>query len=156
MPTQLVKQVDILTGGASAVYGSDAVAGVANFILETDFEGVQIGGQLAASYASNDHSRSKAILRAGNQPVPGSNTDGEETLFFAKVGVNLDEGRGNATLFFSYDERESILQADRDFSACALRIPGRTALVVSAASAPQTIACLAVQEGLGFKKRMGI
>lgn len=120
VPTQLVKQVDILTGGASAVYGSDAVAGVANFILETDFEGVQIGGQLAASYASNDHSRSKAILRAGNQPVPGSNTDGEETLFFAKVGVNLDEGRGNATLFFSYDERESILQADRDFSACAL------------------------------------
>ena len=45
VPTQLVKQVDILTGGASAVYGSEAVAGVVNFILETDFEGVQIGGQ---------------------------------------------------------------------------------------------------------------
>ncbi len=120
VPTQLVKQVDILTGGASAVYGSDAVAGVANFILETDFEGVQIGGHFATNYASNDDSRSQAILRAGNQPVPGSNTDGEETLFFAKMGVNLDDGRGNATLFFSYDERESILQADRDFSGCAL------------------------------------
>ena len=41
IPSALVKQVDILTGGASATYGSDAIAGVVNFILDTDFEGDQ-------------------------------------------------------------------------------------------------------------------
>ena len=120
VPMQLVQQVDILTGGASAVYGSDAVGGVANFILQKDFEGVQIGGQFARHYAENDSSRAQGILRAASQPVPGSGTDGEETQFFAKLGVNFDDGRGNATLFFSYEDRDSILQADRDFSGCAL------------------------------------
>ncbi|MCF6275836.1 MAG: TonB-dependent receptor plug domain-containing protein [Robiginitomaculum sp.] len=45
IPTQLIERVDILTGGASAVYGSDAVGGVANFILKRDFEGVELDVQ---------------------------------------------------------------------------------------------------------------
>ena len=45
IPTALVERVEVLTGGASAVYGSDAIAGVVNFIMKKDFEGVQIDGQ---------------------------------------------------------------------------------------------------------------
>ncbi len=48
VPTQLVERVDILTGGASAVYGSDAIGGVVNFILKRDFEGVEFGYQWGA------------------------------------------------------------------------------------------------------------
>ncbi len=45
IPAPLVDRVEVLTGGAGAVYGSDAVAGVVNFIMKDDFEGVQVDGQ---------------------------------------------------------------------------------------------------------------
>ncbi len=120
VPLPLVERVDILTGGASAVYGSDAVSGVANFILKRDFEGVEIGGQYSTSYNSNDDDFWANVLRAGGQPVPGSNSDGEETLIYGILGVNAADGRGNATLFASYEDRRAILQQDRVFSGCAL------------------------------------
>ena len=44
IPSQLVERVDVLTGGASATYGSDAISGVVNFVLDTDFEGVRLEG----------------------------------------------------------------------------------------------------------------
>ena len=49
MPTDLIERVDIVTGGNSAVYGSDAIAGVVNFILKQDYEGIQLRGQGGAS-----------------------------------------------------------------------------------------------------------
>src|SRR3954462_7451311 len=55
MPQMLVKSVDIVTGGASAIYGSDAVAGVVNFVLDKDFTGLQVKGDLGRSkYADGD------------------------------------------------------------------------------------------------------
>ena len=120
IPTQLIERVDILTGGASAVYGSDAIGGVANFILKRDFEGVEFGGQYSVSYNDNDDDFWANVLRAGNQPVPGSATDGDETLVYAILGVNSADGRGNATLFASYEDRKAIKQSDRVFSGCAL------------------------------------
>ncbi len=56
IPTALVERVEVLTGGASAVYGSDAVAGVVNFIMKKDFEGVQIDGQYSLYQHNNDFS----------------------------------------------------------------------------------------------------
>lgn len=120
IPLQLVERVDILTGGASAVYGSDAVGGVANFILKDNFEGVEIGYQYGNSYNKNDDSFWASVLQAGGQPVPGSATDGDEHLFHVLMGVNTPDGRGNATLFFSYEDRAEIRQSNRVFSGCAL------------------------------------
>jgi iron complex outermembrane receptor protein len=120
IPLQLVERVDILTGGASAVYGSDAIGGVANFILKRDFEGVEVGIQQGNSYASNSGSFWTNVLEAGNQPVPSSSWDGQETLIYGMLGGNLEDGRGNVTLFASYEDREAITQANRTSSACAL------------------------------------
>ena len=120
IPLQMVERVDILTGGASAVYGSDAVGGVANFILKRDFQGVEIGGQYSTSYADNDDDFWASVLEAGSQPVPGSATDGEESLVYMMLGANTGDGRGNATVFFSYEDRKEIAQADRVYSGCAL------------------------------------
>lgn len=120
IPMQLVERVDILTGGASAVYGSDAVGGVANFILKRDFSGVEVGGQYGTYYNANDDDFWANVLEAGGQPVPGSNYDGDETLVYFILGANSADGRGNATLFASYEDREAIFQADRVYSGCAL------------------------------------
>ncbi|MEM0912287.1 MAG: TonB-dependent receptor [Pseudomonadota bacterium] len=120
IPTQMVERVDILTGGASAVYGSDAVSGVANFILDDDFEGVEVGTQFGAQYNDNDDDFWESVLAAGNQPAPGSTTDGQETLVYFKVGASTDDGRGNAVLFASFENRNEVVQRDRVFSACTL------------------------------------
>jgi outer membrane receptor protein involved in Fe transport len=119
IPMQLVERVDILTGGASAVYGSDAVGGVANFILKRDFEGVELGYQYGASYNDNSDSFWASVLEAGGQPVPSSSWDGKEHVYYALLGGNLERG-GNVTLFASYEDREAISQANRIFSGCAL------------------------------------
>ena len=55
IPTAMVERVEVLTGGASAVYGSDAVAGVVNFIMKKDFEGVQFDGQYSLYQHNNDY-----------------------------------------------------------------------------------------------------
>ena len=55
IPTQMVERVDILTGGASAVYGSDAVAGVVNFIMKKDYEGVEVTSQYNFYWHENDY-----------------------------------------------------------------------------------------------------
>jgi len=49
IPTDLIERVDVVTGGASATYGSDAIAGVINFIMKRNFEGIQFDGQLPAA-----------------------------------------------------------------------------------------------------------
>jgi outer membrane cobalamin receptor len=54
IPTAMVERVEVLTGGASAVYGSDAVAGVVNFIMKKDFEGIQFDGQYSLYQHNND------------------------------------------------------------------------------------------------------
>ena len=120
IPLQMVERVDILTGGASAVYGSDAIGGVANFILKRDFEGAEFGVQYGTSYNSNSDSFWEQVLQAGSQPVPGSYTDGDEMLVYGMLGVNSGDGRGNVTVFASYEDRKAIRQANRVYSGCAL------------------------------------
>ena len=76
IPTAMVERVEVLTGGASAVYGSDAIAGVVNFIMKKDFEGVQIDGQYSLYQHNNDFGGPGAVkLRdviaasRGDEPV---------------------------------------------------------------------------------------
>jgi len=97
IPQFLIESVDVVTGGASAVYGSDALAGVVNFRLKK-VEGLEMGGQYG-------------ITERG---------DGARTQLYGAIGTSFDDGRGNATVYAEYFNREEIFQGDRAFSNFAL------------------------------------
>ena len=120
VPTNLVEKIDILTGGASAVYGSDAIGGVANFILKDDFEGVEIDGQFSVAQNENGRDTFDEVLAAGGQPIPGNVWDGEQYNLSVTIGANSEDGKGNVTAFAAYQSRNAITQDNRSASACAL------------------------------------
>jgi outer membrane receptor protein involved in Fe transport len=97
VPQSLIQNVEILTGGASSVYGSDAIAGVVNIRLRNDFEGVQLNAQ----YGVTDKS------------------DGTTYSFEGLIGGNFAEDRGNAVLAISYDTRDAVLAGSREFGQVA-------------------------------------
>ncbi len=117
---QLVERVEIVTGGASAVYGSDAIGGVANFILRKDFEGVEVDLQYGFNQSNNSSDFFAERLEAiGADPVTGSVTDNETLQASILLGTSLGDGRGNATGYFNYSRNDGIQQGNRDFSQCA-------------------------------------
>lgn len=120
VPSQLVERVEVLTGGASAVYGADAIAGVVNFVMKRDFEGVEINLQGSRFYAENDNSSMGQLLDSYNQPNPGAKSDGDSIDFNIIAGGNLDNGRGNITAYFGYSRDEEVRWEDRDISSCPL------------------------------------
>ena len=120
IPSQLVERVDILTGGASAVYGSDAVGGVANFILKRDFEGVELDAQVGFQQNGNDQEFFANVLAAGGQAIPDPALDGLEYAFTGIIGTNTADGRGNVTIYANYESREQVTQDNRTFSACTV------------------------------------
>ncbi|MCB2062664.1 MAG: TonB-dependent receptor [Novosphingobium sp.] len=95
MPNDLIERVDIVTGGSSAVYGSDAIAGVVNFILKDDFEGVQLRGQNGISKYGD----------AGSHYVSGL------------VGTNFAEGRGNIAFNVEWSHLDDFYAPDRPHTA---------------------------------------
>jgi len=99
IPVNMLKRVDIVTGGASAVYGSDAMSGAVNFILRDDFEGVEFD----IGYSATD---SGAAVEGG-----GENTYYQSVLF----GVGFDDGRGHMVIGASHTDRGSVLLAERQF-----------------------------------------
>jgi iron complex outermembrane recepter protein len=119
VPAQLIQRVDIVTGGASAVYGSDAMAGVANFIMRRDFEGIMFDGQVGAYQDGNGNDFAAAVLGAGAIGVPGGTLDGRNVMASITFGANTADGRGNVTAFLSYQDQNEIRQDARDYSACA-------------------------------------
>jgi len=120
VPTRLVERVEIVTGGASAVYGSDAVAGVANFILKRDFEGIEIDIQGGFHQAGNESDTMEGVLAAAQEPIPDSTIDGRELQLSVTMGANTPDGRGNVTAFINYENLNEILSGDRVFSRCQL------------------------------------
>lgn len=126
IPTPLLKRVEVLTGGASAVYGSDAVAGVVNFILDDRFEGVQI--QMGRSvYNHSQKGKVDDALSARSFAKPGNiGGDGGVNDFSLTLGSNFAGDKGNATLFIGYRKQSALLQSERDFSACSLGLTGST------------------------------
>ncbi len=98
IPVAMIERVEVVTGGASAVYGSDAMAGVVNVILKKDFEGIEFGGQ----YETTDE------------------WDGDTTDFNITMGASTADGRGNITAWATYTRRDGILSADRDYARVAL------------------------------------
>jgi len=120
VPTRLVERIDIVTGGASAVYGSDAVAGVANFILVRDFEGIEVDVQGSFNQAGNERSFFENVLAAADQPIPDGTIDGRGINLSLTMGANSADGRGNGTLFFNYENLNAITQDGRTESACSM------------------------------------
>jgi iron complex outermembrane receptor protein len=120
IPPQLIQRVEILTGGASAVYGSDAIAGVVNFILNDRFEGVQ--GDVAYDfYAHRQKSWMADLVRARNFALPDDKWgDGATTTASLTLGGNFVQDKGNATVSLRYLKSEALLQSERDYSACTL------------------------------------
>jgi outer membrane receptor protein involved in Fe transport len=132
IPSQLIERVEVLTGGASAIYGSDAVSGVVNFVTKKDFEGVEVSGQYSFYQHKNDFGGPGAVKlrdviagRAATNPAqfalpPNNVTDGFGREASLLVGISTEDGRGNFTAYAGWMENDEILQRDRDFSACAL------------------------------------
>ncbi|MEL7101427.1 MAG: TonB-dependent receptor plug domain-containing protein, partial [Pseudomonadota bacterium] len=108
IPVALVERVDVLTGGASATYGSDAIAGVTNFILDTDFSGVQFETNYSFYQHNNDNDIAALVqefadLNPSQYQVPDSNViDGEGLNFSLTVGGDLDDGKGHITAYATY------------------------------------------------------
>lgn len=98
IPVSLIDNVEVLTGGASSIYGADAVAGVVNFILDDDFEGFESN----IGYSITDRGDAGLFNLSGT------------------LGANFDDGRGNVVLDVSYANRDQLFQGDREFSEVAL------------------------------------
>lgn len=91
IPPSMIERVEVVTGGASAVYGSDAMAGVVNFVTKTNFEGMELGGQ----YGITDKG------------------DAQRYNFDLTVGGNFADGRGNVVFNASYYDRDEVKGAAR-------------------------------------------
>lgn len=121
VPAALIERVDIVTGGASAVYGSDAIAGVANFILRRDFDGVQADVQYSFLQHENNSDYMQDLVDEAGLPLPGSSvTDGGELAASLIVGGNFSDGRGNATGYLAYIDSKPVRLSERDYSSCQL------------------------------------
>src|SRR3954468_8079785 len=122
IPIQLVKRVDVLTGGASAVYGADAVAGVVNFIMDNTFTGLRIDGQ-ASVFNHHQHMGDDLVLAnnlAGYRFPHGMVTNGGAQDIAGVFGAAFDDGRGHVQAYATYRSQDPVLESTRDFSFCAL------------------------------------
>ncbi len=121
VPSALVKRVEVLTGGASAIYGSDAVAGVVNFILDTNFTGLKVDAEGGVNQGSNDRRDLQSIERAsGVNPPSGTVYDGVNSDVSVVFGKDLFGGNGHVTAYAGYRHVQAVTGASRDSSACTL------------------------------------
>jgi outer membrane receptor protein involved in Fe transport len=121
IPAGLVDRVEVVTGGASAAYGSDAIAGVVNFIMKRDFEGFQVDGQVGETWHDNDDTFMQGLMRQfGYTPRTGMIQDGRNRTFDLLVGTNFADGNGNVTAYLSYRHADPIESSQRDYGACQL------------------------------------
>ena len=143
IPGQLVERVEVLTGGASAVYGSDAIAGVVNFIMRRDFEGIEIDAQYGFNQHNNDYDgignvRNVVAGRAATNPSNFQLPDDNVTTGFSRevnilMGVSSPDGKGNITAYAGYRKNNKVLGRDYDYSSCSLGAP--------AAATPGSFTC---------------
>ena len=121
IPMALIERVEVLTGGASSTYGSDAIAGVINFIPIKDFEGVKIDYQTSGYRHDNDGNLvADGAIAAGFPVARGSSSDGDMTDVSFIIGGNLNDGRGNITGYATYRQIDAITMSERDYSACSI------------------------------------
>ncbi|MBS0374416.1 MAG: TonB-dependent receptor [Proteobacteria bacterium] len=121
IPTALVERIDVVTGGASSVYGSDAIAGVVNFILKKNFEGVQVDAQAGQNWHNQHNDYVAGLMRdAGYTPASGTARDGASKTVSIVMGSSIAEGKGNVTAYLSYLRADPVPSGNRDFGGCQL------------------------------------
>jgi iron complex outermembrane receptor protein len=122
IPAAIVDRIDVLTGGASSVYGADAVAGVVNFIMDTQFTGFRADAQY--SVYQHDNSVNNQVVqeldRRGFGYPTGSTVDGGTYDLSISMGAAFDDGRGHVMAYATYRKLDAVLQGRRDYSACSL------------------------------------
>jgi outer membrane receptor protein involved in Fe transport len=120
IPSSMIKRVDVLTGGASSVYGADAVAGVVNFIMDTNFRGLRLDGQASTFWHSNHGSDEILAANAarGFRPPRGDSVNGGAQDISAAFGAGFDDNRGSIMAYATYRKQDSVLQSTRDYSFC--------------------------------------
>jgi iron complex outermembrane recepter protein len=122
IPIEMIDSIEVLTGGASSVYGADAVAGVVNFKLHNHFEGVKIvaDGGIYQNHNRDVQGATEAVEAAGD-PLPPSNVwAGAQRSLAVIAGLNSADNNGNATFYATYRNVLPVLEDKYDWSACAL------------------------------------
>jgi iron complex outermembrane recepter protein len=121
IPAAMIERVEVLTGGASATYGADAVTGVVNFIMRR-MDGVEFSVGASGYQHDNDNSFLAPLMDARNftYPTGGSGIGGEAYNIDLVIGSDFADGRGNATAYATWRENVEMLQGERDYSSCAL------------------------------------
>ena len=125
IPSALIQRVDILTGGASAVYGADAIAGVVNFTLDDRFEGVSVNVGYSAYQHNNDNDYIQGLMdaRGYDYPTGDSGFGGISKNIDLAIGGAFGEG-GHAVAWATWRKNEPLFQGERDYSSCALNAAG--------------------------------
>jgi iron complex outermembrane recepter protein len=120
IPLAMVERVEVLTGGASATYGSDAIAGVVNFILKDHVQGIEIDGQygFAQHRQQNNYVRAQEAA-AGFTPPTGTTTDGFRRDVSVLAGTGFHDGDGQVTGYFIHQGQDAVRGSARDFSDCS-------------------------------------
>lgn len=128
IPASLIKRVDVLTGGASATYGADAVAGVVNFVMDKDLNGLRFDLNGGMYQHNNGSTMVQGLLNArtaagiSGYDYPTGNTSGgasfDGTISF---GTKFADGAGHLMAYFGYRKTNALLQSSRDFSKCTIQ-----------------------------------
>lgn len=120
IPANMLKRVDVLTGGASSVYGTDAVAGVVNFVMDTDFEGFRGDIQYSFYQHKNDNAVAQAMNADRGFDYPtGTSTDGDGVNVNIAWGGKFADGRGHASAYIGYRKLDAATKGMRDYLTCS-------------------------------------
>lgn len=122
IPTSLIQRIDVLTGGASAVYGSDAVAGVVNFVMNNEFEGVQLNGNYNFYLHQNKPGLISQVASQYGfaQPNHDQVTDGGRLDLSLTAGTKLFDDRFHISGYVNYRRGELVPYSARETSGCQL------------------------------------
>jgi len=121
VPAAMIERVEVLTGGASATYGADAVAGVVNFIMRR-VDGIEVSAGVSAYQHDNRNKYIRPLMDARGFEYPDGNSglDGKSYNVDIVIGGDFAGGKGNATVYATWRENEEMLQGERDYGSCAL------------------------------------
>jgi outer membrane receptor protein involved in Fe transport len=123
VPGALIDRIDILTGGASAVYGSDAVAGVVNYIIKRRFNGLIFDAEASGISHTNDNATMLSLARAGGYPLPQRNFLGGGNFYASlAAGKDLFDHRVNVSAFVTFKEAKPLRFSEIDTTLCPLQM----------------------------------